>query len=68
MDGYEVLPMQAAAKVGDVFATTTGDRDVVTTEHFNLMKDGAIPNSGHFDIEIDVAALEDECIYGRSAN
>ena len=59
MQGFRVQPMHEAAKVGDVFITVTGNRDVLREEHFNVMKDGAIlANSGHFDIEIDVAWLE----------
>jgi adenosylhomocysteinase len=59
MQGYRVMPMTEAAKVGDVFITVTGNRDVLRDEHFAAMKDGAImANSGHFDIEIDVAWLE----------
>jgi len=59
MDGYEVLPMAAAAKVGDVFCTLTGDINVIREEHFQLMKDGAIlSNSGHFNVEIEISALE----------
>ena len=59
MQGYRVMPMNEAAKIGDVFITVTGNRDVLRSEHFALMKDGAIcANSGHFDIEIDVAWLE----------
>ena len=58
MDGFEVLPMKAAAPVGDVFVTTTGDCSVIRREHFTKMKDGAIVcNSGHFNVEIDVEAL-----------
>jgi len=58
MDGYAVMPMAEAAKVGDVFVTVTGDTRVITAEHFARMKDGAIVcNSGHFDVEIDLAAL-----------
>ena len=58
MDGYRVMPMAEAAKVGDIFITVTGDRDVIRTEHMGVMKDGAIiANAGHFDIEIDVAGL-----------
>src|SRR5437899_3647379 len=58
MDGYRVMPMKDAARVGDVFVTVTGDMHVVGGEHFPLMKDGAILcNSGHFDIEIDLEAL-----------
>jgi adenosylhomocysteinase len=58
MDGYRVMPMREAAKVGDVFVTLTGDMHVIRKEHFERMKDGAILcNSGHFDIEIDLAGL-----------
>lgn len=59
MQGYRVMPMAEAAKYGDVYVTVTGNRDVLREEHFKVMKDGAIlSNSGHFDIEIDVAWLE----------
>jgi adenosylhomocysteinase len=59
MQGFRVMPMTEAAKIGDVFITVTGNRDVLREEHFVQMKDGAIlANSGHFDIEIDVAWLE----------
>ena len=59
MQGYRVMPMVDAAKVGDIFITVTGNRTVIAAEHFQLMKDGAIlANAGHFDIEIDVAWLE----------
>ena len=59
MDGYEVMPIKDAAKIGDVFVTTTGDTSVIRSEHFKLMKDGAIvANSGHFNVEIDIPALE----------
>jgi adenosylhomocysteinase len=59
MQGYRVMPMIEAAKYGDVYVTVTGNRDVLREEHFKVMKDGAIlSNSGHFDIEIDVAWLE----------
>jgi len=58
MDGFRVEPMIDAAREGDIFITVTGDRDVLRSEHFAVMKDGAIlANSGHFDIEIDLAAL-----------
>jgi len=58
MDGFRVMPMAEAARVGDIFITVTGDRDVLRAEHFKVMKDGAIlANSGHFDIEIDLEAL-----------
>jgi adenosylhomocysteinase len=59
MEGFRVMPMLDAARIGDVFVTVTGNRDVLRAEHFGVMKDGAIVcNSGHFDIEIDVAWLE----------
>ncbi len=59
MQGYRVMPIAEAAKVGDIFITVTGNRTVIAAEHFQLMKDGAIlANAGHFDIEIDVAWLE----------
>jgi adenosylhomocysteinase len=62
MQGYRVLPMSEAAKLGDFFVTVTGNRDVLRDEHFRVMKDGAIlGNAGHFDIEIDVAWLEQNC-------
>jgi adenosylhomocysteinase len=58
MDGYEVMPMEQAARVGDIFCTVTGDIRVVREEHFLNMKDGAILcNSGHFNVELDVEAL-----------
>jgi adenosylhomocysteinase len=58
MDGFRVMPMSEAARIGDIFVTVTGDRDVLRAEHFQVMKDGAIcANSGHFDIEIDLEAL-----------
>ena len=58
MDGFEVMPMDAAAELGDVFVTVTGCSGVITREHFLKMKDGAIlSNAGHFDVEVDVAGL-----------
>jgi adenosylhomocysteinase len=58
MDGFRVLPMIDAAKVGDLFITVTGNKHVIRPEHFEVMKDGAIVcNSGHFDIEIDLKSL-----------
>lgn len=60
MDGYEVLPMAEAAKVGDLFITVTGCSGVITTEHMSAMKEGAILcNAGHFDVEIDIAGLRE---------
>ena len=58
MDGFKVMKMEEAAKTGDFFVTVTGCRDVITEKSFNVMKDGAICcNAGHFDVEVDVAAL-----------
>ncbi len=60
LQGYEVQPMGRSAEVGDVFITVTGNRDVIRAEHLSVMKDGAIlANAGHFDVEIDVRALEE---------
>ncbi|MCX5714724.1 MAG: adenosylhomocysteinase [Candidatus Omnitrophica bacterium] len=60
MDGYEVMPIKEAAKLGDIFVTVTGDINVIRKEHFLLMKDGAIvANSGHFNVEIDIPGLEE---------
>jgi adenosylhomocysteinase len=59
MDGYRVMPMAEAAKIGDIFVSVTGDKHVFRKEHFQKMKDGAIlANSGHFNVEIDIPALE----------
>jgi adenosylhomocysteinase len=59
MQGYQVMPMAEAAKIGDVFITVTSNTKIISVEHFQAMKDGAIlANSGHFDVEIDVKALE----------
>ncbi|HTM40765.1 MAG TPA: adenosylhomocysteinase [Terriglobales bacterium] len=59
MDGFRVMSMVEAAKLGDVFVTVTGDKNVLAKEHFELMRDGAIvANSGHFNVEIDIPALE----------
>ncbi len=58
MDGFEVMKMEEAAKIGDFFVTVTGDKNVISVEHIKSMKDGAIlANSGHFDVEIDVSGL-----------
>jgi adenosylhomocysteinase len=60
MEGYRVMPADGAAAEGDVFVTATGGRHALTTPHFEAMKDGAILcNAGHFDVEIDIAALAD---------
>jgi len=59
MDGFRVMAMTDAAKLGDVFCTVTGNKNVLDKEHFEVMKDGAIiSNSGHFNVEIDIPALE----------
>jgi adenosylhomocysteinase len=59
MDGYRVMPMQAAAGQGDIFVTSTGDKSVIDGPHFEVMKDGAIvANSGHFNVEINIPALQ----------
>jgi adenosylhomocysteinase len=59
MDGYRVMPMEEAARIGDFFVTVTGNINVIRKEHFAVMKDGAIVcNSGHFNVEIDIPALE----------
>ena len=58
MDGYNIMPLNQAARIGDIFVTVTGDRDVIAKKHFCLMKDGAIlANSGHFNVEIDIDSL-----------
>ena len=60
MDGFRVMPMMEAAKVGDIFVTSTGDVNVVDGKHMRVMKDGAImANSGHFNVEINIPALEE---------
>jgi adenosylhomocysteinase len=59
MDGFQVMPLREAAKIGDVLVTTTGDKNVINRDHFLRMKDGAIiANSGHFNVEIDIPTLE----------
>jgi adenosylhomocysteinase len=59
MEGYGVMPLRDAARIGDMFVTVTGDRDVIGREHMKVMQDGAVmANAGHFDVEIDKAALE----------
>lgn len=60
MDGFEVMPMLDAARVGDLFVTLTGDTSVIRREHFEVMKDGAlVANSGHFDVEVDLKTVEE---------
>jgi adenosylhomocysteinase len=59
MDGFTVMPMAEAAKIGDVFCTLTGNKNVIRKEHFEVMKEGAIVcNSGHFNVELDLPGLE----------
>ncbi len=60
MEGYRVMTMGEAAKIGDIFITATGDKSIITKEHFQIMKDGVIlANAGHFDVEIDVKQLRE---------
>jgi adenosylhomocysteinase len=60
MDGYRVMPMLEAAEIGDIFVTSTGDKNVLDRQHFEKMKDGAIvANSGHFNVEINIPALQE---------
>jgi adenosylhomocysteinase len=66
MDGFPVVPMEEAARRGEVFVTVTGNRDVIRREHFEVMRDGAVlANAGHFDVEIDVAALRELSVRRR---
>jgi adenosylhomocysteinase len=68
MDGFRVMSMAEAAKIGDVFVTVTGNKSVLRQEHFDAMKNGAIvANSGHFNVEIDIPALERMCSSHRPA-
>jgi len=63
MEGYDVMPMTEAAAVGDVFITTTGNRDVITREHFERMNDGVLlANAGHFDVEVNLDQLSDMAV------
>ena len=66
MDGFRVMPMSEAAKIGDIFCTVTGDMNVIDREDFEVMKDGAIvANSGHFNVEINIPALETMAVEKR---
>lgn len=66
MEGYRVLPIEEAANVGDIFVTSTGNREVIRREHFEVMKDGVIlANAGHFDVEIDIEALREIAVSKR---
>jgi adenosylhomocysteinase len=68
MDGFEVLPMERAAEVGDVFCTATGDKHVIARTHLERMKDGAIlSNTGHFNVEIEIPALRELAVGTREA-
>jgi adenosylhomocysteinase len=68
MDGFEVLPMERAAEVGDIFCTATGDKNVIGRTHIERMKDGAIlANTGHFNVEIEIPALRDLAVETREA-
>jgi adenosylhomocysteinase len=68
MDGYEVLTMDRAAEVGDIFCTATGDKHVLSKSHFEHMKDGAIlANTGHFNVEIEIPALREMAVETRVA-
>jgi adenosylhomocysteinase len=68
MDGFEVMPMEDAAKIGDIFCTATGDKHVIARSHLEVMKDGAIIcNTGHFNVEIDIPALRSLSVATREA-
>ncbi|MEX2613783.1 MAG: adenosylhomocysteinase [Gaiellaceae bacterium] len=68
MDGFEVMPMEKAAEVGDIFCTATGNKAVIRREHMERMKDGAIlSNTGHFTVEIDISALRELAVETREA-
>ncbi|HAE85821.1 MAG TPA: adenosylhomocysteinase [Anaerolineaceae bacterium] len=66
MDGFRVMPMNEAASIGDIFVTLTGDLNVIDRHHFEVMKDGAlVANSGHFNVEINIPALEEMAVAKR---
>jgi len=68
MDGFQVMPMSAAASIGDIFCTATGDKSVITAEHMAVMKDGAIlANTGHFNVEIEIPGLRSLATETREA-
>jgi adenosylhomocysteinase len=68
MDGFEVMPMTKAVEVGDIYCTATGDKAVISREHFERMKDGAIlANTGHFNVEIEIPALRSLAVESRKA-
>jgi adenosylhomocysteinase len=63
MDGYRVMPMHQAARMGDIFITSTGNKNVIDRHHFEAMKDGAmVANSGHFNVEINIPALQEMAV------
>lgn len=67
MDGFQVMSLLEAAKIGDIFVTATGDKNVIDRDHFEVMKDGAIlANSGHFNVEINIPALREISVEVRS--
>jgi adenosylhomocysteinase len=67
MDGFQVISLLEAAKIGDLFVTATGDKNVIDRDHFEVMKDGAIlANSGHFNVEINIPALREISVEVRS--
>lgn len=67
MDGYQVMPLIEAAKIGDIFITVTGDKNVIDKKHFDVMKDGVLlANSGHFNAEINIPALERMAVSKRT--
>ena len=67
MDGFTVMPMAEAARLGDIFCTATGDKNVIRREHFEVMKDGAIlSNTGHFNVEIEIPALREMATSGHA--
>lgn len=67
MDGFQVMSLLKAAKIGDIFVTATGDKNVIDRDHFEVMKDGAIlANSGHFNVEINIPALREISVEVRS--
>jgi adenosylhomocysteinase len=66
MDGFRVMPMLEAASIGDIFITSTGDINVIDRHHFEVMRDGAVvANSGHFNVEINIPALEEMAVEKR---
>lgn len=66
MDGFRVMPMSEAAKIGDILVTATGDINVIDKHHFEVMKDGAIlANSGHFNVELNIPALKEMAVETR---